>query len=413
MKILFFLPVSPVSNGHLTSHNGGGWTTSFLKKFSEQPGNQAAAVYEGDGAWGASDDRGVILYPINIFHSLKNKLKRKFSPALEETLLLPLMKKAVADFAPDVIHIFGSENPFGLICSHTDVPCIIHIQGFLPSYYNAKYPPGISKNDFILKLLWNPVRLYRFLWMDSVFARRAKREIGIFRDCSAFFGRTEWDQAIVDLFHPGARYFYCSEILRSEFYEAQGRWEPPKRAKKILVSTLSTPLYKGHDLILKTAKLLCDFADIDFEWRIFGGADFSFWSGKLKISPQKVNVSSCGVASAETLRNELLNADLYVHPSYIDNSPNSVCEAQILGIPVVAVNAGGVSSLVENGKSGLLVPANDPVMLAEKIKDLLSDQEKAGILSRNEVESAAKRHDPDAVIRSALSAYGELLKGGK
>jgi len=44
-----------------------------------------------------------------------------------------------------------------------------------------------------------------------------------------------------------------------------------------------------------------------------------------------------------------------VHPSYIDNSPNSICEAQILGLPVVATNVGGVESLIENGKTGLLI----------------------------------------------------------
>ena len=162
----------------------------------------------------------------------------------------------------------------------------------------------------------------------------------------------------------------------------------------------------------KTAKLLKEFTDLDFEWRIYGGADLQFWQKRLQISAGDVNVLSCGVASAEKLRDELLNADLYIHPSYIDNSPNSVCEAQLLGVPVIAVNSGGVSSIVEDQKSGLLVPANDPVMLAEKIKTLLADSALAHSLSENTAKISAGRHDPDTVTQAALAAYEKLLQTG-
>ena len=412
MKILFFFPISPVLTGNRTAHNGGGWTASFLKKILEDSEHEVAIGYEGDGTWGECAENGVILFPHNPFQTKKNKLKRKFSVNLEEKLLLPIIQKAVDDFMPDVIHIFGSENPFGCIAGYQNIPCIIHLQGFLPSYYNAKFPPGVSKTDCILKLLKKTLQLYKFLWFDSVFKYRAEREIRIIRQCNSFFGRTQWDKAIVNLFHPEANYFYCSEILRPEFYEKQGMWHSSGREHKILISTLSTPLYKGHDLILKTAKLLKEFTDLDFEWRIYGGADLQFWQKRLQISAGDVNVLSCGVASAEKLRDELLNADLYIHTSYIDNSPNSVCEAQLLGVPVIAVNSGGVSSIVEDQKSGLLVPANDPVMLAEKIKTLLADSALAHSLSENSAEISAGRHDPDTVTQAALAAYEKLLQTG-
>lgn len=412
MRILLFFPVAPVSSDNLTVHNGGGWIVSFLKEINALSENQVAVAFEGSGEWGYKTADGISLFPMDPFLSKYNKLKRKFSLKLEEEMLLPLMQKAVDDFLPDIIHVFGSENPFGCIAGYKSIPCIIHLQGFLPSYYNAKFPPGTSKIEIALKLLWYPFRLYLFLWMDLIFAHRAKREIKIIRRCNAFFGRTEWDKAIVRLLNPQASYFYCSEILRSEFYNIQGKWQPKVRKKKILISTLSTPLYKGHDLILKTAKLLKEFTDFDFEWKIYGGGDFSFWEKKLKISIKDVHVSSCGVAPAEKLCAELLDADLYIHPSYIDNSPNSVCEAQLTGLPVIAVNAGGVSSIVKDGWSGLLVPANDPLILAEKIKELLTDSATAENVSRNALILAAERHKPETIIRSAMTAYRDLLKSG-
>lgn len=41
-------------------------------------------------------------------------------------------------------------------------------------------------------------------------------------------------------------------------------------------------------------------------------------------------------------------------PSHIENSPNNLCEAMILGMPCIATDAGGTSTLLSNMKDGLL-----------------------------------------------------------
>lgn len=86
-----------------------------------------------------------------------------------------------------------------------------------------------------------------------------------------------------------------------------------------------------------------------------------------------MNVTLLGVLNAEQLKHELLNSTLYFHPSYIDNSPNSVCEAQMLGISCIGTNVGGVSSIIEDGKTGFLVPANDPIQATFLIKQIFDD----------------------------------------
>lgn len=58
---------------------------------------------------------------------------------------------------------------------------------------------------------------------------------------------------------------------------------------------------------------------------------------------------------------------MYVHPAYIDNSPNALCEAMLLGVPCIASYVGGIPSIIQNEVSGLLAPANEPYYLAEKI----------------------------------------------
>ena len=44
-------------------------------------------------------------------------------------------------------------------------------------------------------------------------------------------------------------------------------------------------------------------------------------------------------------------------PSVNENSPNSLAEAMVSGMPIIAYNVGGISSMFENGKSGILVEA--------------------------------------------------------
>ena len=108
--------------------------------------------------------------------------------------------------------------------------------------------------------------------------------------------------------------------------------------------------------------------------------------------------------SVEILSLEM-NSHLYFHPSYIDNSPNSVCEAQLIGMPVLAVNVGGVSTILENGDMGYLVPSNEPDMAASLIVDLSKKQNL--LIEKCELTrlKATQRHKKDVIIQSLLKGY--------
>lgn len=71
------------------------------------------------------------------------------------------------------------------------------------------------------------------------------------------------------------------------------------------------------------------------------------------------------------------SADIMVNPSLADNMPISVLEALASGVPVVSTDVGGVPYLVEHGKTALLVPAQDPVAMADAILALLNEPARA------------------------------------
>ena len=161
-------------------------------------------------------------------------------------------------------------------------------------------------------------------------------------------------------------------------------------------------------MILKTAKILSDYK-IDFNWYVFGNTNVSLIERIFHIRHESVNVHLLGVATANQIKECLLSSTVYVHPSYIDNSPNSVCEAQICGLPIIATNVGGVNSIVNDGENGFLVPSNDPYQTAYLINLLYIDNtlnKKMGISSQ---EVARNRHDKTKIINQLIDGYHQMV----
>jgi glycosyltransferase involved in cell wall biosynthesis len=99
---------------------------------------------------------------------------------------------------------------------------------------------------------------------------------------------------------------------------------------------------------------------------------------------------------------------VYFHSSYIDNSPNSLCEAQILGLPVVATYVGGIPSLIAEGETGYLVPANDPYQAAYHILQLYKNPALNRKMGERAKEIAKVRHDKMRIIQQIMNVYSNI-----
>jgi glycosyltransferase involved in cell wall biosynthesis len=86
----------------------------------------------------------------------------------------------------------------------------------------------------------------------------------------------------------------------------------------------------------------------------------------------------------------LQGADVFALPSLTEGLPNAVLEAMAIGLPVVATSVGGVPELVLDGVTGLLVPASEPLALAEALTRMLgwsdADRRRMGAAGRERVE---------------------------
>ncbi len=406
MKVLWFSPTSSLYEQKIKGHNGGGWISALESNLRSNNEIELAIAFNYSSNCNICEIDGTNYYPLYI------KCNKFSSRAKRQQLYINQALKTISHFKPDLIQIFGSESWYNLLACYTDIPIIVHMQGSLPSYYNARYPVGISVWD---KIFSSKVSLFQKLMShrsDRTFLYNALQEERALGINKYYMGRTHWDKAIVELYNPSAKYYHCEEMIRDIFTNSTEFWQYSNDSKLRIVTTISAPLYKGVDVILKTARLLTQFAKVDFEWNICGIANGDFIEDCYGIKASDVNVNYMGVVSADKLTKILMKSTLYVHPSYIENSPNSVCEAQLLGIPVIATDVGGLASIVEDGVTGYLVPANDPVILASHIisknqKDLLTE------ISHNERRIAAERHNSQDIINNLLSIYKDVIMRNK
>jgi len=420
MKILW-LADTPIYNTD-DGHNGRGWIESELELFRNFKNTTIGVAYNT-----RSQNAEVVRDQNFTFFPLKSNLAFKFKPLniiprwlgiYDNKRDLMQLKNIIEQFKPDIIYLFGSEWYGISVVNLTNIPVVVHIQGILIPYYYAFMPPSISEGSIFISGLRNVSSFFKgnsFYFIRKRFLKMAKREKECLPLVRYFMGRTQWDYSVTNLFSPNSQYYHLNEVLRKEFYFAK-KWiytadEAPNEIK--VISTISNASYKGLDLIYKCCSIINLPKNIKLSWNICGickdDEAVSLFSRK-SSNKENISINYLGVVNTETLIDKLKSSFIYVHPSYIDNSPNSVCEAQYIGTPVITTNVGGLSSIVKDEYTGLLVPANDPCMLACKILDLYLHPQKAIYISRNEIFEATVRHDKENIKKEMLDIYNKILQ---
>jgi glycosyltransferase involved in cell wall biosynthesis len=410
-KLLFFsnVPIKPDIKGT------GNWIFALAKAINQyKPGNEIYIFFFDPNVSEIQYEKiSDLTYLVKAPHPVnKSKIGYIIDNWTRKNIYddqLPIFLEAISKINPDLIQIFGLESPFIRIIGFTSIPIVTHIQGLLAPIlfkYNPRFSlKEIYTNSYFVGMLRGVIPSFRKLDIKS----HIELEKSIYKKCRYFLGRTEWDRLFVQSVAPHAKYFYCQEILRDLFYQNQWRENSNKNFK--IFTTTSESFYKNTDIIFETTKIIEEYhPEFNFEWRV-AGLNENGLTAKImrKRGFNSKNLNLMGNLNSEELINELLASDLFVLPSAIENSPNALQEAMLLGMPILATYAGGVSSIIEHRKSGILVPEGEPYSLAGAILDVRNNYSAGKLMGQNAREISMQRNDPKNVVDSLFGSYEEIL----
>lgn len=337
-----------------------------------------------------------------------SRLIRRYLLKIHTRRDLEYIQLLINKVQPDLIHVFGTESAFGLVATKCGRPAVVQIQGIvnslLPVYFGGESVwCSVNKAGFF-DLLMGGV-YFRYLLEK----KKAERELVILQSAQNVLGNTDFDREFSGEVNPGRGFYYLADPLRKQFLNGEVS-AGKSNARSIIYTIMHEEYYKGLDLLFRVASRL-DEKGIDFEWQIAGlngGEKMVRIFSKLTLGYPKEKVRFMGRLGGEELTLSLARADLYVHTSYIENPSNAVCEAQSLGVPVIAARVGGTPSIIEDGVTGLMYERGDANELVEKIIKLLQNVEQGTELASRARDATKERHDPEAILKELLRIYSEV-----
>lgn len=334
-------------------------------------------------------------------------------------------KNIIKEFQPDIIHIHGTEKNLAQIQNFIeDIPIVISIQGLLSGCQN--YTSNYLEESQVKKYTtWKNIFGFGGIrLMYKNIKKGTKYEIDILKKGKYFIGRTYWDKAHVLFHNPKAFYFHGEELLRDEFYQYSESWYITQCKRHSIFMPAGFNPIKGMHLAIETIYLLKQFyPDINLtipgisptdlkklKSKIWGEEYIIYCLNLIKKYKLENNIKFLPRLSAKNMIMEMQKAHVFLSPTSIDNSPNAVGEATMIGVPIVTTPVGGIPSILQDEKEVLFAPAGDPYMMSFQIKRIFDNDNLAISLSRNAHKKALVRHDRSQTTAQYLNIYTQIIK---
>lgn len=166
---------------------------------------------------------------------------------------------------------------------------------------------------------------------------------------------------------------------------------------------------KGADVLVEASRLLVERGTADWTVRIVG--DGPVRSHLEDLADQR-NLSAVVefVGEVGNPMSELDSADIFVLSSRTEGMSNALLEAMSRSKAVVATSIAGNAAVISHGETGLLVPPEDPVALADALERLAKDPDEIGRLGRNARSHIEREYAISEIARRYLELYEALLE---
>lgn len=365
----------------------------------------------------------VVVFPnkaLNIEGSLRNLKYYGFDGTNNEEKFTRIFKME----NPDIVHIFGTEFKHTLemmnVCEKLKIVSntVISIQG-LTSVIAHHYYDGLPQKVIKGYTFRDVIKQDNIRQQKIKFLKRGIYEIAALEKCKNIIGRTDWDKACTEQINPKATYHFCNETLRDEFYKHS--WDISNCEKhSIFLSQGSYPIKGFHYMLEAMPEILKRFPkahiyvtgsnplNLNIKQKIKQGSYSKYIGALIKKYNLQNNVTFLGSLNEVEMCDRFLKSHVFVSASAIENSPNSVGEAMILGLPVVASDVGGVSNMMTHKNDGFIYQHNAPYMIAHYVSEIFDNDTLAITFSKNSQKHAKITHNKERNLETTLNVYKEI-----
>lgn len=256
------------------------------------------------------------------------------------------VSRIVSLINPDIIHLFGAENPYysvAILPLIDKYPTILTIQGFI-SHTKSRITPSVAKRiEFEQKVIKSiPVCFYRSrAQANSVLEINPKMEL--------------------------FPHMFCSYELKYDII--------PEDKKYDIVFFAAITKDKGIVDLIKATKIIKQWKQ-DVSVCVIGGSNYSEFLAFSKELGVDDNITWTGfLPSRKDVHYLAAQCKISVLPTYSDMYPGTIIESMFLGIPMVTYDVDSNPEINEKYEAIRLVKVGDIRSLAENIFQLLCDDE--------------------------------------
>ena len=405
-------------SGKADFKTSGGWIVGAAKHLCE---NESVELFIATGTSLVKDIKQLkgklityFLFPVRPDGTLNSH---------KDKVVLNALRDISAIVKPDVVHIHGTEHSLGLayVNSVGNKHVVVSIQGLIGVIANY-YDTGISLKEKLYTITIRDLLTHSSIFSEQRnFRKRGRNEKELLSRVKHVIGRTSFDKSHTWILNPEREYHFCNETLRDVFYHYCWSYDNCEK-HSIFLSQANYPV-KGFHFFLKAlpyvinkypdTKVYVAGPDINRKndnliKRIMIPGYWKLLRRLIKDNGFSEVITFTGPLDEEEMKERLLKANLFVSPSTIENSPNSLGEAQLVGTPCLASYVGGVPDFIKSDACGKMYRCEDVAQLASDICDLF---ESSPLFDNSVMRNIAMlRHNSKNNNEQLLKMYSRIIK---
>ncbi len=355
----------------LTTHVNTGGITSYLLTLGEglvRSGHKVWVASSGGDSESLIEAAGMRNVKVNI------RTKSEINPKLVLSFfpLMKLIQKEKIDIIhaqTRVAHVLGT-----FLCCFTDARLITTYHGF-----------------------------FKARWSRILFPCVGSAVIAVSRPVAQHLNKDfEISQSMINMIPNGIDLERFKMVDQQQRHAVRHKLNIPDDVLLIgIIARLSD--VKGIDILIKAMPFVLKRAPSAHLLIVGRGPE----EDALKKLTQELDLDAC-VRFEHTVNQAyrlLAGFDVFVMPSLMEGLGISVMEAQASGIPVVASRVGGLVDLIEDTRTGYLIPSKDPLALADKIVEVLQHPDQAKMVANQARIHINEFFSADLMIKKTLQVY--------